>query len=111
MLFCPFCGTLLLVDRSETSFRYYCGTCCYVQPVRSILTTTTTFDSSHKRLVATADADAALEGGQIATTRCESGTECAGDKAYYVQMQMRSADEPPTTFYKCITCGFQWRQD
>lgn len=37
--------------------------------------------------------------------------ECDSNKAYFVQLQMRSADEPPTTFFKCVVCGFQWRSD
>lgn len=36
---------------------------------------------------------------------------CSNDKAYFMQMQIRSADEPMTTFYKCTspTCGHNWR--
>lgn len=36
---------------------------------------------------------------------------CTGDKAYFYQLQIRSADEPMTTFYKCVVCGYQWREN
>ena len=36
---------------------------------------------------------------------------CGGDKAYFFQLQIRSADEPMTTFYKCVLCGHQWREN
>jgi DNA-directed RNA polymerase III subunit RPC11 len=111
MLFCPFCGTLLLLDRSEVAMRYMCTTCSYRLPVRSILTKTTTFEKSHKRLVVADDEDELLKGAQTCATKCESGNACMGDKAYFVQHQLRSADEAATTFYKCTTCGFRWRVD
>ncbi|KAI8115808.1 hypothetical protein FF38_03279 [Lucilia cuprina] len=36
---------------------------------------------------------------------------CNGQKAYFYQLQIRSADEPMTSFYKCVDCGFQWREN
>jgi DNA-directed RNA polymerase III subunit RPC11 len=37
--------------------------------------------------------------------------KCGNDRAYYQQLQIRSADEPMTTFYKCTSCGLRWRED
>lgn len=36
---------------------------------------------------------------------------CSNGRAYFMQMQTRSADEPMTTFYKCCNqlCGHNWR--
>jgi len=36
---------------------------------------------------------------------------CSHHRAYYQQLQIRSADEPMTTFYKCVECGHRWRED
>jgi DNA-directed RNA polymerase III subunit RPC11 len=44
------------------------------------------------------------------TAQCERGG-CNGTRAYFYQLQIRSADEPMTTFYKCTTCGNQWREN
>jgi DNA-directed RNA polymerase III subunit RPC11 len=41
---------------------------------------------------------------------CPTG-HCSGQKAYFYQLQIRSADEPMTTFYKCTSCGHQWREN
>lgn len=41
------------------------------------------------------------------TERCP---KCEHDRAYFMQIQTRSADEPMTTFYKCCKCGHRWRE-
>ncbi len=35
--------------------------------------------------------------------------KCGNDEAYWYMQQTRSADEPPTLFYKCTKCGYSWR--
>lgn len=36
---------------------------------------------------------------------------CGNSRAYFMQMQIRSADEPMTTFYRCCNavCNHNWR--
>ncbi|KAF8763277.1 DNA-directed RNA polymerase III subunit RPC10 like protein [Argiope bruennichi] len=36
--------------------------------------------------------------------------KCAHGKAYFLQIQTRSADEPMTTFYKCVECAHRWKE-
>ena len=36
---------------------------------------------------------------------------CRHHRAYFQQLQIRSADEPMTTFLKCVSCGVRWRED
>jgi len=38
--------------------------------------------------------------------------KCDHDRAYFMQIQTRSADEPMTIFYKCCsaTCGNRWKE-
>lgn len=38
-------------------------------------------------------------------TKCP---HCQHNFAYFMQIQIRSADEPMTTFYKCVKCMRQW---
>ena len=35
--------------------------------------------------------------------------KCKGKKTTYYQLQIRSADEPATTFINCIDCGNKWK--
>lgn len=36
--------------------------------------------------------------------------KCANPKAYYWMQQTRSADEPPTQFFRCTKCKRVWRE-
>ncbi|GET87928.1 RNA polymerase III C11 subunit, putative [Leishmania tarentolae] len=56
--------------------------------------------------------ETSAEGGQITTIPCQNeDNPCPSTQAYFIQIQMRSADEPATVFFKCVKCGHQWRQD
>lgn len=36
--------------------------------------------------------------------------KCGNKEAYYWLIQTRSADEPPTQFFKCTKCKYTWRE-
>ncbi len=35
---------------------------------------------------------------------------CGHNEAYFWVQQTRAADEPPTRFYRCVKCGYTWRE-
>ena len=39
--------------------------------------------------------------------RCPKN-ECGHNLAFFMQVQIRSADEPMTCFYKCCQCATRW---
>ena len=43
----------------------------------------------------------------VSAARCP---HCEHNKAYFMQKQIRSADEPMTIFYKCVECGGRWNE-
>ncbi|VDN27859.1 unnamed protein product [Gongylonema pulchrum] len=51
----------------------------------------------------------AWENAQITDERCP---RCSGNRAYFMQLQTRSADEPMTVFYRCANseCAFRWKE-
>ncbi|KIM81039.1 hypothetical protein PILCRDRAFT_821877 [Piloderma croceum F 1598] len=41
-------------------------------------------------------------------TSCD---KCNHGRAYFLQLQIRSADEPMTTSYRCASCGYRWNEN
>ena len=105
MLFCPTCGNLLLLERSVNIMRFYCKTCPYVFNINQTLKNYSVYDKK--------SSDSILGGKEawenVAKTEATC-PKCEGSKAYFKQIQIRSADEPSTIFYKCVDCGFEWRE-
>lgn len=115
MLFCPYCGTLLLLQHEPNlGSAYFCQTCRFAHPVREVTITTTDLRHLNKAGLDGAtevEVNAAWDGKPKTTVpRCKNES-CDSKQAYFEQTQIRSADEPPTTFYKCCSCGVVWRLD
>lgn len=36
--------------------------------------------------------------------------KCSYHQAYFMEIQIRSADEPATLFFKCVQCAHRWRE-
>ena len=51
----------------------------------------------------------AYEITQVAMTDQIKCGKCKKNKISYYELQTRSADEPITTFYSCLLCGYRWK--
>ena len=110
MWFCPLDGTLLQVrheldpDQLATTGTFYCSTCPYSCPIAS-------GGVSHKTLLKRKAVDDIL-GGAAAWENVDRTQAvcplCHHHEAYFMQIQIRSADEPMSVFYKCVKCSHQW---
>jgi len=106
LLFCPLCGNTLTVLEGNECFRFACNTCPYVDDVKQKV--------SNRLYPKMKDVDEVLGGpgawdnAQITDEKCP---KCAHGRAFFMQIQTRSADEPMTTFYRCASneCGFRWK--
>ncbi len=105
MLFCPTCGNLLLLERSVNIMRFYCKSCPYVFNINQTMKNYSTFEKkSADSILGGKEAWENVAKTDVTCPKCECG------KAYFRQIQIRSADEPSTIFYKCVDCGFEWRE-
>mmetsp|Transcript_4991 Transcript_4991/g.14599 ORF Transcript_4991/g.14599 Transcript_4991/m.14599 type:complete len:110 (-) Transcript_4991:46-375(-) len=105
--FCPTCANLLVIDvgrQSTVAFR--CRTCPYILRVEDKLTA--------KHPIPRKEVDDVLGGSEAwkdvdqTDAQCPS---CGNNRAYFRQMQTRAADEPMTTFYRCVSCARNWKED
>ncbi|PWN37540.1 putative Rpc11-DNA-directed RNA polymerase III subunit C11 [Meira miltonrushii] len=107
-LFCPTCANMLLVGRDDMNRnRWECSTCPYQFPIAKQMTT---------RVKLTRKQVDDIMGGEDAWKNVDSTDaacpKCDNARAFFMQLQIRSADEPMTTFYRCTKseCGYQWRE-
>mmetsp|Transcript_35748 Transcript_35748/g.74383 ORF Transcript_35748/g.74383 Transcript_35748/m.74383 type:complete len:113 (-) Transcript_35748:1182-1520(-) len=109
MWFCPLDGTLLkVVSRTDDPMAkaksmFSCSTCPYSCPIirsKSVKTA-----SKRKQVDDILGGAEAWEHVDRTMATCPA---CNNKEAYFQQIQIRSADEPMSVFYKCCKCSFQW---
>ncbi|MEN2496687.1 MAG: DNA-directed RNA polymerase III subunit RPC10 [Marteilia pararefringens] len=106
--FCPYCGSLLSLENTGTSqsrLGFVCPVCPYQHYIKTKI--------SIKKYMKMKPLDDIM-GGKSAWENVDSTeatcTSCDNKEAYFMQIQTRSADEPMTTFYRCKSCSFQWKE-
>lgn len=86
--------------------RFECRTCPYQQAI-----TTPVFSRRHFERKEREDifgGPGAWDNAQKTTILCDR-PNCGGMEAAFYTLQIRSADEPMSEFYKCMKCGHRWR--
>ena len=101
--FCPHCGNTLLVEQGEGGSRFYCQTCPYVHDITQ--TYRKVVPLQRKKVDDVLGGEDAWKNVDQTEASCPS---CSHNRAYFLQIQIRSADEPSTTFYKCVKCAKTW---
>ena len=106
MLFCPTCGNILLLENVSGALRFFCKTCPYVFNVNQKIKRIETFDDK-KEVDLVYDEKESWKNVSTTEIICP---KCSNNRAYYKEIQLRSADEPTSILYKCEKCGYNWRE-
>ncbi|KAF2656217.1 DNA-directed RNA polymeras-like protein III subunit RPC10 [Lophiostoma macrostomum CBS 122681] len=117
LLFCPQCSNMLRVgkvppgdptiDLYVGQNRFECITCPY-----QFVITKRYYERKYLKKKETEDiigGEGAWDNVDQTDVQCPND-KCRNDKAYWYQLQIRSADEPMTAFYKCTKCEKEWRE-
>ncbi|KAG1754071.1 uncharacterized protein EDB91DRAFT_435177 [Suillus paluster] len=129
MLFCPTCANLLVISSQTGYNKWACNTYVYEFPISKQMTSR----SRMKRK----EVDDVLGGEETwrdADSTVVTCDKCGHPRAYFYQLQIRSADEPMATcacsmlplgwtyetralicffglVYRCAGCAYQWREN
>ena len=106
MRFCEKCGNLLIVEKKRKNVYLVCRKCHRVYKTKGEkLRIASSVTEGKKKVIVMTEKDqfSELPKTKIMCPHCENM------EAYWWMQQTRSADEPPTMFYRCVKCGYSWR--
>jgi DNA-directed RNA polymerase subunit M len=101
MKFCPKCEARLKLADSQSEF--VCPKCGYSEKGSK---TTRQTKAEGSFTINVLDEEEKKESLPVIKIEC---TKCGNNEAVWWMLQTRSADEPTTQFYRCIKCGYTWR--
>ena len=106
---CPQCANILTVSRtSARTNRLECRTCPFEHAITEPVFSRRVFERKEKEDVF--GGPGAWDNAQKGRIQCPADG-CNGGEAAFFQVQIRSADEPMTSFFKCMECGHRWREN
>ncbi|MDY6769466.1 MAG: transcription factor S [Candidatus Nanohaloarchaea archaeon] len=105
MDYCDDCGGIIVPEKSGEETSFQCRSCGKAyEKTGGELEIREESETDGKQITVGGDDQ---ESRPTTDEECE---ECGNDTAYWWTEQTRSADEPPTRFYRCTECGETWRE-
>ncbi|MGQ4915066.1 MAG: transcription factor S [Candidatus Asgardarchaeia archaeon] len=109
MEFCPKCGSLMYPEKKDNNMVLVCRNCGFMKVVDRKKNDSYVIKSKIKHTPKDESVVVHQDVQTMPTLNVEC-PKCHNIGVYYWQVQTRSADEPPTTFYRCKKCGYTWRE-
>src|SRR3989344_6257362 len=102
MRFCEKCGNMLVVEKKRKNSYLVCRKCHRVYKTKGEkFRISSAVTEGKKRVIVMSEKD---QFSELPKTRIMC-TKCENMESYWWMQQTRSADEPPTMFYRCTKCG------
>ena len=109
--FCPKCGTRLVLKRKGNSKEpvLTCPKCGYEKPAETLIPSPRRITEirPEDHIIVISEKEQKLKTLPVITIECP---KCGNNLAYVWQVQTRSADEASTQFFRCVRCGYTWRE-
>ena len=107
MEFCEKCGKLMTVKKKRSGASVLeCGKCGREKPLkRDDALIPGSLPNKKHEIVIMQKGDEAID---LPKTKIMC-PKCEHPEAWWWMQQTRSADEPPTMFYRCVKCSYSWR--
>lgn len=105
MEFCPKCGSMLVIDKESKKTILICRKCGYKRKKYKSI------EIKERPKTNPLDDVVFIERNEETLPKTKAiCPKCGNNEAFWWLRQMRSADEPPTTFYRCTKCKYSWRE-
>lgn len=108
--FCPRCRGLLKPQKEGNKNVLVCSRCGHKEEVAGSAPMRVSSKIEHGVKEKIVILENEVDSSKLPVTRDVTCKRCGANEAYYWVMQTRAADEPSTRFYKCVKCGYVWRE-
>jgi len=107
MEFCDKCGGLMIPRKAGKSVILECRKCGSRKKATGKNEFKLATKTQPKEEIVVVEKENKFEVLPKTDTQCP---KCENMKAYWWMQQTRSADEPPTRFFRCTKCKYVWRE-
>lgn len=104
-MFCPNCDNMIVFEKQASNNFLACLSCPYQYEIKRNLIQR--YPNKTKKIEKIYGGENELKYASVCSKKC---IKCPSETAMYMEIQIRSADEPMTIFYECVACRTTWKE-
>lgn len=105
--FCQKCGSMMVPEKIDGKVIWKCRKCGHEEEGNNNEKLVIRQEINEKREIPIVDVEKQKEKLSVIDVECP---KCHKMGAIWWLQQTRAADEPTTRFFKCVNCGYTWRE-